>query len=840
MTVLRGAAFQTPPILLHGRDAELTQLQRLLGEQRVVTLIGAPGVGKSALASVAARRAVARFKGGVWYCDLAEATNGQVVCTALERALELQPGLAPHEAAPLGPRLRQRDHALILLDGIDLAADAIAALLPAWLGAAPSVQWLLTSRRRLRLRWETTLAVHALSDESGQALFLERAGAVRGSFAPEPATRSALGSITRACGGLPLALELAAQQTASLSLAQLQTGLAQDLSLLERPLRDMPARHHSMRAAIELSFSQLIEPARRLLVRCSVFGSDFTLAAAQCVMEPYGNRSLPVALADLLDHSLLECPQPGGPYHLAPPTRAFARERLAACDDHAGVLARHARLCLTVAEAAEPHPDMSCSGQDLEAIASRWLDPKTAAAITREQAARALCLLAEAPSPPPSLCALLDRVLDGTRALPRTLEARIRIARARQHRYGGRSSAALSDLRAALGLAECADLRAAAYRERGHTHRHNGRPRDARQAYRKALEWAQGPTQQAHTLGSLGALHFEQGELEQAAALHSQALALFQQCGQEAEGAVVFHNAGLIAQERGALVEAERVYERALELHGRNGNQRFEAIAHLDLAGLQLERGLHSAARAEAGMAWEGLEECGDKRHAALAQALRGVASALLGQLSAAQAGFVRAEALRASTGDEVFAQVIEVHRGHLQLAQALRAYANGADAECAAHLRPGDGIGRGSRPRRRTASAQRSRESDELRLAHRLLKDASARYTELGDSLLVANDQTWLRGPGCQRSDLSSKAVARRLLAVLLDQRLTRPEQPVPMEVLLRSGWPDERLLAASASNRLHVALNQLRKLGLTNHLLRRGVGYRLDPELPVLVVEQ
>lgn len=844
MHLLRGTVFQTPPLPLIGREQAPARAAELVQKAQLLTLIGPAGIGKSALAVESARRAAAGFSGGVFHCDLSQTENPAEVSVALAAALENAPGdtgpgdtrlgstTGTHAAVAFGRQLAQLGQALWLLDGIDRVFDVIAAWLPGWLSQASQVHLLVTSRRRLRLQAEVTLRVNALDETASRALFLARARAARDGFVVEPEQNGDLATVLSVCDGVPLALALAAEQTVALSLRQLADRLHGDLSSLDRPLADMPAHHGSMHAALALSYAQLSPSAQRLLCRCSVLPGDLTLAAVEALAAHLSlEASLPTVLADLCDHSLLESERAGGPFRLGRLTRAFARAQLLADPiASAAAFAHHAALCLTAPG--------SCSAEDLEAIVSRWLEGG-AAGVSAEHAARAACLLAERPSPSPSLLHWLDRVLELS-GLPPELRARARIGRARLHRFFGRTREALRDLTAALRAAPTPALQAAALCERGHVQRHRGRPAAARAAYARALACVPEPPMRARVLASLGALHFEQGELEPAEQLHAQALELYRQCGEEAGAAVVFHNAGLIAQERGALESAEQVFTRALDLHARSGDRRFAAIARLDLAGLHIERGLYSAARAEASAALQQLTTLGDARHAALAQALRGVALAQLGQLAAAQADFEQAEAVRSQAGDDLFARVLSVHSGHLHLAGALRAYASGADADCASLLRRADDIGRHALPRNRSTDSARSLRSDELRLAHRLLSTAAQRHAQLADSLLVAADQAWLRGPGSGRADLSGKAVVRRLLAALLHQRLTRPELVLSTEALVRHAWPSERLATSTAANRLHVALNQLRKFGLQTALRRRGAGYQLDPAVPVFVIEQ
>jgi hypothetical protein len=350
-------------------------------------------------------------------------------------------------------------------------------------------------------------------------------------------------------------------------------------------------------------------------------------------------------------------------------------------------------------------------------------------------------------------------------------------------------------------------------------------------------------------------MFFEQREIPRARDLHERALALYRELGNERGAAVVLQNTGLILQEQGQLQEAELVFREAHRLQIALGNRRFEGIALFDLAGLCFERGLWSKALQWAEQALEMLRAQGDLRQAALCLALRGACTAALGELDGAHVDLDRAERELDAQGDRVYGRAVSVHRGHLELALALRAYGGGADAEHSALLArarariaprfSGEGAGKsgGERVRRRTREETRSvrpADSDEHRLAVRVLRTALARHRELEHSLLVASDQSWLRGPNVRRSPLSSKKVLRRILAALVERRLHAASTPLSAAELVQRGWPNERLAARAAGNRLQVALAELRKRGLGRVLARDTGGYLLDPKVALFVIAQ
>ncbi|HKP59028.1 MAG TPA: hypothetical protein VJV78_20040, partial [Polyangiales bacterium] len=177
-----------------------------------------------------------------------------------------------------------------------------------------------------------------------------------------------------------------------------------------------------------------------------------------------------------------------------------------------------------------------------------------------------------------------------------------------------------------------------------------------------------------------------------------------------------------------------------------------------------------------------------------------------------------------------VFAEVVAVQLGHLELARAVLAYAGGHDRASREYI---------ERARQLTASARYRAESDERRLAERILRNAVARHERLAQALCVASDHGWLRAPGHERVELGTKKVLRRILAALVERRLSSQAAPLSAAELIRLGWPDQRLARSAAANRLQVALSQLRRAGLDGALQRRGSGYLLDPDVALLVID-
>jgi predicted ATPase/DNA-binding XRE family transcriptional regulator len=357
----RGRHTLPAPLLpLLGRQAELAELLTRLRTARLLTLVGAPGIGKTRLALAVGHAARPEFADGAAFVSLAEAQTAADIPYAAVQALSLTPaaGQSPADAlrAALGPRqlLLILDNCEHLLDGAPLFAD--------WLADAPGLKLLCTSRVPLDLYGEhewplAPLAVPDLAEPPDRArwgqlpalqLLLARAAAADPAFALTDDNLLPLASLCVALDGLPLALELAAVRLRELSPQEL---VQQLLSLrghaqlsstwLGQTRRNVAERHRTLHAAIGWS-AQLLDPAaRQAFYNLGVFAGGCTPEAAQ---EVAGADA--AVLAQLARASLIQLHD--GRIRLLETVRAFAREQSAdqpttAEAAHAGYFARFAQ-----------------------------------------------------------------------------------------------------------------------------------------------------------------------------------------------------------------------------------------------------------------------------------------------------------------------------------------------------------------------------------------------------------------------------------------------------------------------------------------------------------------
>ncbi len=346
---------------LVGRAEALTELRGLIGAHRLVTLVGPGGVGKTRLATEAAREQT--FPDGVHLVELTALRRGEHAVADLVLAT-----LDVHESAGDGAdatdrlcaALRNR-RALLVLDNCEHVIEPVADLVGRLLRDAPDVSVLATSREPLGLTgerlWEVPpLAVPAGGDDldtvrrsAAARLFAARAAAQHRGFRLDERTAPAVAQLCRRLDGLPLALELAATRVRTLGLTGVVDRLDDRFRLLTTQQRDMPPRQRTLTAVIGWSWDLLTDAERAVLAPLAVFGDGCTAEAAEAVVD-----ADPDTLGRLVDRSLVVLDDAGETprYRLLESVAAFCLDRL---EDAAGVRARHAAYYTALAEAADPH-----------------------------------------------------------------------------------------------------------------------------------------------------------------------------------------------------------------------------------------------------------------------------------------------------------------------------------------------------------------------------------------------------------------------------------------------------------------------------------------------------
>lgn len=363
-----------------GRDVELEQIAQLLADPncRLLTICGPGGMGKTRLALEVAARHAHAFASGAAFVELASVSAANQIAATIGETLRLS---FTGEDAPTEQLLRhlQPLQLLLVLDNLEHLLDD-AELITAILRRAPAVTILATSRERLHLSAEWIFDVAGLAYPSASAartdpldfsavrLFTLQARRVHPHFSPSPGELEAIISICRYVAGMPLAVELAAAWTRSMTVAEIARQTHADLDVLATSLRDVPARHRSLRAVFDHSWGTLNEREQTVFARLAVFRGGCTAVAAARVAQ--ASRAL---LAALIDKSLLRQERtardglstPDEPrFTMLEPVREYALEQLAASGALATIQRSHAAYYLEQAEATAAARD---------GAAERWM-----------------------------------------------------------------------------------------------------------------------------------------------------------------------------------------------------------------------------------------------------------------------------------------------------------------------------------------------------------------------------------------------------------------------------------------------------------------------------------
>jgi predicted ATPase/DNA-binding winged helix-turn-helix (wHTH) protein len=354
--VLAPSNLPPPTSNLIGRDKLLPELASQVIENRLVTLVGPGGIGKTRLAIELARCLAPQFEGGVWIAELAPLSDPSLILSAIASAVGLDPAAASRE--PLadllgaGPRL-------LVLDNCEHLIDAAATTAEALLQANAGLHVVATSRQPLRGEGEWVCHVPALDlppqgpaaiadllTPSAVKLFVARARAAAPGLRLDGRTAAAAAEICRRLDGIPLAIEFAALASAALGVEGLAARAEDLLPLLTHGRRTAPPRHQTLRAALDWSYALLPALEQAVLRRLALFSGDFTMDQASAVAA--GGDVAPAdvlsSVANLVTKSLVlrDDVRPVPRFRLLATSRAYALGKLEECGEVDPVTMVHA------------------------------------------------------------------------------------------------------------------------------------------------------------------------------------------------------------------------------------------------------------------------------------------------------------------------------------------------------------------------------------------------------------------------------------------------------------------------------------------------------------------
>jgi predicted ATPase/class 3 adenylate cyclase len=332
-----------------GREMAIVELETAIKANRLVTLTGVGGVGKTRLALEVAARLKSSFPEGVWVIELAPVGDPAAVPEATAAALGItpQPGLTLADTIATVVADTSR---LLVFDNCEHVLDAAADLIETIMEHSSTVRVLATSREGLGAADEQLWPVPALdfnegADSDAATLFVERAGHLAPGIAlSADDSADAVVEICRRLDGLPLAIELAASRLLSMTVTEVRDRLDHMFRLLVGSRRGLE-RHQTLRHAVQWSYDLLSEPEKTLLNRCSVFAGGFDLGSA-CAVTGGDDEFATLDLLDaLVRKSLLVADRSSvrTRFSMLEPIRQFAEEQLVASAEADVIRTAHAR-----------------------------------------------------------------------------------------------------------------------------------------------------------------------------------------------------------------------------------------------------------------------------------------------------------------------------------------------------------------------------------------------------------------------------------------------------------------------------------------------------------------
>lgn len=337
-----------------GRERDLVTIRDMLAAYRLVTLVGAGGVGKTRLAVRAAEQFIGanqtadRFD-GVWFVDFSAIADDTMIAMALASSIGVDGGTT---IDALVAYLRTQTF-LLILDNCEHLLDPIARTIKTLVSQCPAARILATSRQALSVDGERIYHVPPLTLADAVRLFKDRAEGIDSRFELTDSVAGAVNEICKRVDGIALGIELAAARTNAFSPASIAEQIGEHLSLLAGGVRTSLPRHQAIRSLFDWSYDLLDDRERELFRRASIFAGGFTLDLV-CALYAQGHekREIPIVLGSLVDKSLVQSDIHLDPtrYRLLEPLRQYAHELLCQRQEYGAASRSHALAMLALAE----------------------------------------------------------------------------------------------------------------------------------------------------------------------------------------------------------------------------------------------------------------------------------------------------------------------------------------------------------------------------------------------------------------------------------------------------------------------------------------------------------
>ena len=632
-----------------GRTTEISEVRRLLGIHRLVTITGPGGAGKTRLAYEAAGDAAPNFADGVWVAELAPVSDASGVARVVAAALGVPVDEASGDTTSWVTALRSK-RVLLVLDNCEHVVEAAAALADDVRRSCPGVQILATSREALRVAGEQVWPMPPMG-ETAVRLFAERAVLARPAFEVSSANEDAVRRICERLDGLPLAVELAAARVATLDVQEIERRLDDRFRFLRRGVRTALPRQQTLEALIDWSHDLLSPEERRVFRRLGVFAGSFTAERAAPVIG--GIEEAEDGIEQLVAKSLVvrEDATAGiTRYRLLESLRAYASARLeeageldVACTAHLEALAAFADEAGRQILGPEQRPWLDlldAEWVDLERTLTEGLDRDPAKVLDAAGAIAPFFAIRGHVGPGRTILEGALRRVDPVAAPSRAADPRAWWARVRALAAAGTLARAASDLPAAgrhhLEQLELVrgdpdeELEAKALSSLGNVRLVEGRIDEARRLCEESLAIRRRlgtPRPLALALNNLGVLADGEGDYAAAEEAYTEHLAIMRDLGDVRVIGQTLTNLALVHLATGRLDDAAAALDESLSLLRSVGDTRSEAVTTSVHAGLLRRRGDFEGSLSRSREALQVLDDLGDL--AGVGMALDGIATVL-------------------------------------------------------------------------------------------------------------------------------------------------------------------------------------------------------------------